>query len=37
MAAGILDKKLNHEEVMETANRIHETFIEYVKQIVKEL
>ena len=37
MAAGILDKKLNHEEVMETANKIRAVFVEYVKEIVREL
>lgn len=37
MAAGILDKELNHAEVMETANRIRGVFTEYVKEIIKEL
>lgn len=37
MAAGILDKKLNHTEVMETANRVKGVFKDYVKEIVKEI
>ncbi len=34
MAAGILDKPLNHEEVMETAERTKERFLTLVKEIV---
>ncbi|MDQ0339159.1 purine-nucleoside phosphorylase [Caldalkalibacillus uzonensis] len=37
MAAGILDQPLSHEEVMETAERVKETFLTLVKGIVKQL
>ncbi|SHI01269.1 purine-nucleoside phosphorylase [Sporanaerobacter acetigenes] len=37
MAAGILDKPLNHEEVMETSERVKETFQKLVKEIVKNI
>jgi len=37
MAAGMLDQPLNHAEVMETAERVRETFIRVVKGIVAEL
>lgn len=37
MAAGILDRKLSHEEVSETADRVKMTFKEIVKEYVKEL
>jgi purine-nucleoside phosphorylase len=30
MAAGILDQPLNHEEVMETAERVREHFLKLV-------
>lgn len=33
-AAGILNTPLNHEEVMETADRIRESFLQLVKQIL---
>ncbi|MBC1400604.1 purine-nucleoside phosphorylase [Listeria booriae] len=35
MAAGILDQPLNHEEVIETTERVKETFLTYVKALVK--
>ncbi|WP_054949548.1 purine-nucleoside phosphorylase [Numidum massiliense] len=35
MAAGILEQPLNHDEVMETAARVRETFLTLVRQIVK--
>lgn len=35
MAAGIQKEALNHEEVVETANRVKQTFIELVKSIVE--
>ncbi|HZK84830.1 MAG TPA: purine-nucleoside phosphorylase [Desulfosporosinus sp.] len=35
MAAGILDQKLNHVEVMETASRIEKQFVHYVQALVK--
>lgn len=34
MAAGILDQKLNHEEVIETGNRVKKTFSTLVKEII---
>lgn len=37
MAAGILDQKLNHVEVMETASRIEKQFVHYVQALVKAL
>ena len=35
MAAGILDQPLNHEEVIETGNRVKDTFERLVREIVK--
>ena len=35
MAAGILDQPLNHEEVLETGERVKKTFTALVKEIVK--
>lgn len=37
MAAGILDQPLNHEEVIETTERVKNTFLQYVKELVKNL
>ncbi|WP_407673205.1 purine-nucleoside phosphorylase [Paenibacillus alkalitolerans] len=37
MAAGILDQPLSHDEVMETAERVKDTFIRLVKGIVRQL
>lgn len=37
MAAGILDRKLSHEEVKETADRVKLVFKEIIKDYVKEL
>ena len=37
MAAGILDRKLSHEEVNETADKVKLTFKEIIKDYVKEL
>lgn len=37
MAAGMLDQPLSHEEVMETAERVKETFIRLVKGIIADL
>jgi purine-nucleoside phosphorylase len=37
MAAGILDQKLNHVEVMETASRIEKQFVHFVQALVKVL
>ena len=37
MAAGILDRKLSHEEVNETADRVKLTFKEIIKDYIKEL
>lgn len=34
MAAGILDQKLNHEEVIETGNRVKDKFSRLVKEII---
>lgn len=35
MAAGILDQKLNHEEVLETGERVKTTFTALVREIIK--
>lgn len=37
MAAGILPQKLNHAEVMETADRVTKQFVSFVREFVKEL
>lgn len=37
MACGILDKPLNHEEVIETSNMVHEKFKKLIKGIIKEI
>lgn len=37
MAAGILEKPLNHQEVMETSSRVKEKFIMLMKNIIKEI
>ncbi len=37
MAAGILPQPLSHTEVMETAERIQRTFVQFVQELVKEL
>ncbi len=37
MAAGILDQPLNHEEVIETTEKVKENFLRFVKSIVKEI
>lgn len=37
MAAGILDQKLSHVEVMETASRIEKQFVHFVRELVKAL
>jgi purine-nucleoside phosphorylase len=37
MAAGILDQPLNHQEVVETAERVKTKFIKLVKEIVKQI
>lgn len=37
MAAGILDQPLTHDEVIETTEKVRETFLAYVKEIVKSL
>ncbi len=37
MAAGVLQQKLNHAEVMETANRVRDQFITLVKGILEEV
>ncbi|MED3551174.1 purine-nucleoside phosphorylase [Cytobacillus praedii] len=37
MAAGILDQPLNHEEVIETTEKVKTDFLSYVKALVQEL
>ena len=37
MAAGILDQPLNHEEVIETTQKVKEEFLSLVKTVVREL
>ena len=34
MAAGISDEPINHEEVMETGNRVRETFAELLRRVI---
>ncbi|MCM1567106.1 MAG: purine-nucleoside phosphorylase [Dehalobacter sp.] len=34
MAAGILEQKLDHQEVLATADRIEETFLRYMRQLI---
>ena len=36
MAAGILDQPLNHEEVMETTEKVKQDFLMFVKELVKQ-
>jgi len=37
MAAGILDQPLNHEEVMETTEKVKADFLKFVKELVKQM
>lgn len=37
MASGILDQPLNHEEVVETSTRVRETFINLMRNVIKEI
>ena len=37
MAAGILDQPLDHEEVIETTQKVQNEFLSLVKMIVSEL
>lgn len=37
MAAGILDEKLSHDEVIETTESVRETFISFVKEVLTRL
>lgn len=37
MAAGVLAQKLNHQEVIDTADKIKAQFVNYIKQIITEL
>lgn len=37
MACGILDQPLNHEEVVETSNKVKHTFIKLMSEIIKNL
>lgn len=37
MAAGILDQPLNHEEVMETSERVRKSFIELMTNVIKNI
>jgi len=37
MASGILDQPLNHEEVVETSRRVRETFINLMRNVIKEI
>jgi purine-nucleoside phosphorylase len=36
MAAGILDQPLNHEEVIETTEKVKANFLKYVKELIKQ-
>jgi purine-nucleoside phosphorylase len=37
MAAGVLDRPINHEEVIETGERVRETFAELLKRVIPKL
>jgi len=37
MAAGVLDKPINHEEVIETGERVRETFAELLRRVIPKL
>ncbi len=37
MAAGVLDKPINHEEVIETGERVRETFAELLRRVIPQL
>lgn len=37
MASGILDQPLNHEEVIETTEKVKENFLRFVKELVKKI
>ena len=37
MAAGILDQPLNHEEVIETTEKVKANFLQYVKELIKHI
>jgi purine-nucleoside phosphorylase len=37
MAAGILDQPLNHEEVIETTQRVRTSFLSLVKEIIRKI
>ncbi|MFL6335451.1 MAG: purine-nucleoside phosphorylase [Pyrinomonadaceae bacterium] len=37
MAAGVLDKPINHEEVIETGERVRETFAELLRRVIPRL
>jgi purine-nucleoside phosphorylase len=37
MAAGISDEPINHEEVMETGNRVRNTFAQLLRRVITRL
>ena len=37
MAAGVLDKPINHEEVIETGERVRETVAELLRRVIPKL
>ena len=37
MAAGILEQPLNHEEVIETSNKVKNNFIKFMETLIKEI
>ncbi|MGN8645202.1 purine-nucleoside phosphorylase [Gracilibacillus sp. HCP3S3_G5_1] len=37
MAAGILDQPLTHDEVIETTEKVRETFLRFVKQLIQDI
>ncbi|SFM01919.1 purine-nucleoside phosphorylase [Gracilibacillus orientalis] len=37
MAAGILDQPLTHDEVIETTEKVRESFLQFVKQLIQEI
>jgi purine-nucleoside phosphorylase len=37
MAAGLLDQPISHDEVMETGERVHDTFKELLRRVIPKL
>jgi purine-nucleoside phosphorylase len=37
MASGVLDQPINHEEVIETGERVRATFVELLRRVIPKL